>query len=348
MHMSSSSCCIVCWNCGAQAQIIIIIVAAAAVATLIWISGASAFGFYLSLSTSVEQRMVSFGYIVCANALSYWCFLHFLAAECVLSSVVFLFSLRTHLVLVYNVPARADRMRWSVQHSLSTQTMGWYHGISEWFVCLLLLLMVFFFSLSSSPLLFLNFFYVFPSLSHSQPPSLLRGPGVCMMWLCTENSYSIFSPRHIGFHLYSTVLRCAMCVPNAFRRAESAHDDVRLYAMFHAYIFSALFSFAVCIIIFSCIYSGRCYFFYFASRRRRHFFLFDVSCSRLVNFSCFVKNRHVKRAYVCFDLFSPTDSDQERETERPNERTNACMYSSAIVCNNSSSSEQHSEMLVRI
>lgn len=327
MHMSSSSCCIVCWNCGAQAQIIIIIVAAAAVATLIWISGASAFGIYLSLSTSVEQRMVSFGYIVCANALSYWCFLHFLAAECVLSSVVFLFSLRTHLVLVYNVPARADRMRWSVQHSLSTQTMGWYHDISEWFVCLLLLLMVFFFSSlsSSSPLLFLNFFYVFPSLSHSQPPSLLRGPGVCMMWLCTENSYSIFSPRHIGFHLYSTVLRCAMCVPNAFRRAESAHDDVRLYAMFHAYIFSALFSFAVCIIIFSCIYSGRCYFFYFASRRRRHFFFIRCIVFTTRELLLFCEKSSCKKGLRVF-WFVFTDRFRSGERDRTTERTNERMY----------------------
>lgn len=57
---------------------------------------------------------------------------------------------------------------------------------------------------------------------------------------------------------------------------------------------------------------------------------FSVSCLRFVNFSCFVNNRHVKRANVCFDLFSPNAADQERETEQPTDRTHACIFEARL------------------
>lgn len=63
--------------------------------------------------------------------------------------------------------------------TINTQTMGWYHGIFNWFVCLfvlsfvdvvshlmVMLMVLFYFMLFFFCSLFLNFFYVFPSLSH--------------------------------------------------------------------------------------------------------------------------------------------------------------------------------------
>lgn len=93
----------------------------------------------------------------------------------------------------------------------------------------------------------------------------------------------------------------------------SAHTDSPLYVLL--YFFSpALFSFTVFVVIsfFLPSVGRRC------SRRRRSrscrhrwFYSFRLVCalyaSQLVNFSCFLKNRHVKRVpYVCFDLFSQT------------------------------------------
>lgn len=135
-----------------------------------------------------------------------------------------------------------------------TQTMGWYHG---WFSrhCF------FFCSSAASLQLFLcvplsvtslRLRLSFPSAyrdAHTYAPVCVC---LCYSILCTENSYSIFSLLlGFSFHLYWAARRFVLHMYMYMDLVVmSAHTDCRLYGpTFHAYIFSALFSFTAFVVI---------------------------------------------------------------------------------------------------
>lgn len=123
---------------------------------------------------------------------------------------------------------------------------------------------------------------------------------MCMCVIYRKFVFDFFfsSPVQFSFILDRAPFHIAY-IPFILSRMRS-HQYSIVYALslcFTLIFFSALFPFTGFVVI--------------SFFRLEFFFLsiaiaVGVSCSRLVNFSCFVKNRHVKRVYVCFDLFSQT------------------------------------------
>lgn len=185
----------------------------------------------------------------------YWCYFIFWLLLLLLLSVrhilqcIFLYSIRSPhtFCLMYNVHQNAILN--ALKSTQSTQTMGWYHDIFEHIFSFFLLLL--------RLLLPYNFFCVFPSLSHSQPPSHSLPHIYMCSWVClcvcvillyTENSYSIFFSPRLRF---SFILdRAPRFILHIFVCAHNAHRYIRLYALcFTLIFFSALFSFTCFVVI---------------------------------------------------------------------------------------------------